>query len=139
MIDSSVVLNKASKVDQHLKRIRKRRELDLDAFLNDIDCQESILFNVQMAIQNCIDLATHVVGDDNLGVPGSTNEIFYLLEDNGYISSDITEKMVAAVGFRNLIVHEYVRVDLRQVYQIAHNEIEDLQEFVKVILNQVGI
>ena len=62
-----------------------------------------------------------------------------MLEDNGYISSDITEKMVAAVGFRNLIVHEYVRVDLRQVYQIAHNEIEDLQEFVQVVLKNAGI
>lgn len=28
------------------------------------------------------------------------------LEDNGYIFADITEKMVAAVGFRNLMVHE---------------------------------
>ncbi len=97
------------------------------------------MFNVQMAIQNCIDLATHVVGDDNLGIPGSTNEIFYLLEDNGYISDDITEKMVAAVGLRNLIVHEYVRVDLKQVYQIAHNEIEDLHEFVQVVLKNAGI
>ena len=139
MIDSNVVLNKASKVDQHLGRIRQKRGLSLDAFLNDIDCQESILFNVQMAIQNCVDIASHVVGDEELGVPGSTNDIFYLLEDNGYLSRDITEKMISAVGFRNLLVHEYGKVDLKQVYEIAHNEIENLQEFVRVVLNHVGI
>lgn len=132
-------MNKASKLDRHLGRIRQKRGLSLDAFLNDIDCQESILFNVQMAIQNCVDIASHVVGDEELGVPGSTNDIFYLLEDNGYLSGDITEKMISAVGFRNLLVHEYGKFDLKQVYEIAHNEIENLQEFVRVVLNHVGI
>lgn len=139
MIERDVVLNKASKVDQHLKRIKDKRKVDINTFLNDLDCQESILFNMQMAIQNCIDIAAHIVGDEELGVPGSTNEIFYLLEDNGYINYDITEKMVAAVGFRNLVVHEYGKVDLKQVYQFAQEEIEGLKKFVHEALKGCSI
>lgn len=139
MIDRNVVLNKASKVDQHLKRIKDKGKVDLNTFLNDLDCQESILFNMQMAIQNCIDIAAHIVGDENLGVPGSTNEIFYMLEDNGYITSVITEKMVGAVGFRNLVVHEYGKIDLKQVYQFAQDEIEDLEKFVQAVLQGCNI
>jgi len=65
-----------------------------------------------MAIQNCLDIAAHIISDENFGVPGSNNEMFYLLEDNGYIKKDLTEKMVKAVGFRNLIVHEYAYIFL---------------------------
>lgn len=53
-----------------------------------------------MAIQKCIDIAAHIISDEGLGVPGSTNQMFYLLEKNGYLHGDITEKMVKSVGFR---------------------------------------
>jgi len=36
-------------------------------------------------------------------------------------------------------MNEYARVELKQVYQIAHNEIEDLHEFVQVVLKNAGI
>ena len=61
MIDKDVILNKANKVDHHLRRIRDKRVVSLEGFLADLDCQESILFNLQMAVQNCIDIAAHII------------------------------------------------------------------------------
>ena len=72
-----------------------------------------------MAVQNCIDIAAHIISEEELGIAGSTNEMFYILQENGYLSPELTENMVAAVGFRNLVVHEYGNIELRQVYQIA--------------------
>ena len=136
MIDRNILLAKAGRVEQHLRRIKEKRIVPLDQFLEDLDCQESILFNMQRAIQSCIDMAAHIISDDNLGVAGSTNEMFYMLQENGYLDSGLTEKMVASVGFRNLIVHEYGNVDLRKVYQIAQKDIEDLEIFLRVILDK---
>jgi len=139
VIDKDVILAKAYKVEHHLRRIKEKREIGLDKFLADLDFQESILFNLQMALQNCIDLAAHIISDEELGVVGSTSEMFYILEENGYIDRGLSENMVAAVGFRNLIVHEYVKIDLKQVYHIAHHNIDDLEHFVKAIVKQSGI
>ena len=136
MIDTSLILAKASKVQGHLGRVREKRSVNLDEFLTDLDRQESILFNLQMAIQNCIDMAGHIISDQELGVAGSTNEMFYMLQEAGYLTPKLTEKMVAAVGFRNLIVHEYKNIDLRKVYQIAHHDIEDLEQYLKAILKK---
>ena len=103
MIDRNILLAKADKVDRHLRRIREKRIVSLDQFLEDLDRQESVLFNVQMAIQNCIDMAAHIISDEDLGVAGSTNEMFYLLQENGYLDPGLTEKMFASVGFRRKI------------------------------------
>jgi len=92
-----------------------------------------------MAIQNCIDIAAHIISDEGFGVPGSTNEMFYLLEENGYMDAELTEKMVSAVGFRNLIVHEYSRVRLKEVLEVAHKNIEDLNEYLRSILARCGL
>ena len=139
MVDKDLILAKASSVKRHLRRIEEKRNIDLNIFLKDIDRQESILFNLQMAIQNCIDIAAHIISDEGLGVPGSTNEMFYLLEENGYLDHDITEKMVKAVGFRNLIVHEYEKIELGQVFEIAVKDIKDLNEYLKSIFRKLGL
>lgn len=139
MVDSDLILAKSSSVKRHLNRVIEKRHTDLQTFLQDIDRQESILFNLQMAIQNCIDIAAHIVSEEGLGVPGSTNEMFYLLEENEYLNNELTEKMVKAVGFRNLIVHEYGKIDLEQVFEVAQEDIKDLNEYLVFLFQRFNL
>jgi uncharacterized protein YutE (UPF0331/DUF86 family) len=92
-----------------------------------------------MAVQNCFDIAAHIISEKGLGVPGSTTEMFYVLGKNGYLDSGLTQKMVKAIGFRNLIVHEYGKIELEQVYEIAQNDINDLNEYLKAIFKKLGL
>ncbi len=138
MVDRDIILAKSSSVKRHLSRVVEKRNTDLKAFLEDIDCQEIILFNIQMAIQNCIDIAAHIISEEGFGVPGSNNEMLYILEEKGYLDIKITEKMVRAIGFRNLIVHEYGKIELKQVFDIAHKYIHDLEDFLKSIFDKLG-
>jgi hypothetical protein len=50
----------------------------------------------------------------------------------------LTEKMIQAVGFRNLIVHEYGKVDLGIVYRAAWEVLEDLRDFMRAVLGRFG-
>ena len=138
MVDKNIILSKIAAVHKHVSRVKIKRDVQEHEFLQDLDRQESILFNLQMAIQNCIDLAAHVVSEKNLGLPGSTNEIFYLLEDQGYIHQDLTERMVKAAGFRNLLVHDYGKIDLKVVFKVSHEDVEDLEEFARVLGDLFG-
>ena len=65
--------------------------------------------------------------------------MFYLLEENGFLHSELTEKIVKAVGFRNLIVHEYAKIDLEQVFEISQKDINDLNEYLKSIFDKLGL
>ena len=138
-MDKDLILAKAGSVKSHLNRVIEKRNVDLDSFIKDIDRQESILFNIQTAVQNCIDIAAHIISEESFGVPGSTTEMLYVLEKNGYLENDLTQKMVKAVGFRNLIVHEYGKIELEQAYEIAQNDINDLNEYLKAIFKKLGL
>jgi uncharacterized protein YutE (UPF0331/DUF86 family) len=111
---------KISALEFHQERIKEKRNVLFETFLKDLDRQESVLFNLQMAVQNCIDMAAHIVSEQQMGLAGSTNELFYLLEEQGIIEPEMTERMVRAVGFRNLLVHEYGKIDLEIVFRAAH-------------------
>ena len=139
MVDPDLIIAKAGSVRSHLHRVSEKCKVDLDSFIKDIDRQESILFNIQTAVQNCIDIAAHIISEEGFGVPGSTTEMFYVLEKNGYLDSSLTQKMLKAVGFRNLIVHEYGKIELEQVYEIAQNDINDLNDYLKTIIKKLGL
>jgi len=139
LVDKDLLLAKASSVKRYIKRIEEKSKIDLDTFLSDIDRQEIVLFNIQMAVQNCIDIAAHIISEEGLGIPGSTSEMFYLLEENAYLDKQITEKMVKAAGLRNLIVHEYAKVEITQIFDIAQKNITDLNAYLKVIFKKAGI
>jgi len=138
-VDKDLILAKAGSIKNHLNRVLEKRNVDLDNFIKDIDRQESILFNIQAAVQNCIDIAAHIISEESFGVPGSITEMLYTLEKNGYLDNDLTQKMVKAVGFRNLIVHEYGKIELEQVYEIAQDDINDLNEYLKAIIKKLGL
>ncbi len=137
MVDRDVILAKTGAVKKYLKRIKNVSNITLQVFLDDINVQDIILFNIQLAVQNCIDIAAHIISTEDMGIPGSTNEMFYFLEENNFINNLLTEKMVKAVGFRNLIVHEYGKLDLKRAYKISQNDINDLDDFLKEILGKI--
>lgn len=139
MVDRDLIIAKAGSVRRHLKRVEEKRSQDVQDFLKDFDCQDIVSFNLQLAIQNSIDIAAHIISEEGMGVPGSFTEMFYLLEENGYLSKELTEKMVRAVGFRNLLVHEYGKIDLKQVHQIANEHIQDLNKYLLSIFAKLGI
>lgn len=139
MVDKDIVLAKTSAAKKHLKRIDNLSQTPVHTFLNDNDVQDIALFNIQMAVQNCIDMAAHIISEAGLGTPGSTNEMFYCLEENGYIDRQLSEKMVKAVGFRNLVVHEYGKLDLKRVHRIIQDDIRDIDEFLKAIIKKTGL
>mgnify|MGYP001826594257 FL=1 len=137
MVDRDLILVKAGLAEKYISRAGKTGKVDLDLFKKDLDCQDIVIFNLQKAIQSCIDMAAHIISDEDLGLPSSTNEMFYLLEENGYLDRDLTDKMVKAVGFRNLTAHEYEKLDLEQVYRVAQKDIHDLHAYIKVILKKI--
>jgi uncharacterized protein YutE (UPF0331/DUF86 family) len=139
LVDKDLLLAKASSVRRHLKRIKEKSKIDLKTFLSDLDRQEIVMFNLQMAIQNCVDIAAHIISEEGFGIPDSISEMFYLLEENRYLDNQLTEKMVKAAGFRNLIVHEYAKIEVKQVFDIAQKDIIDLNEYLKSIIKKLDI
>ena len=139
VVDTDLLLIKAGNVRKYLKRAREKCDHDPAAFLSNRDHQDIVCFNLQMAIQNCIDIAAHVMSDQGTSVPGSVNEMFYFLEENGLVPSELIERMVKAVGFRNLLVHEYGKLDLKEVFEIAHHHSNDLDQFLLSLFEKLGM
>jgi len=129
MVNQSILRRKIGRVEEHLKRIKALPLQPLDSFGKDTITQDVLLFNLTQAIQNCIDIATHIVSDEAWGLPGTQREAFDLLGDNSVISKEQVELLVAMAGFRNRIVHEYEKINMDIVYEVWQKGVKDIESF----------
>jgi uncharacterized protein YutE (UPF0331/DUF86 family) len=136
VVDRNILVAKITAIEKCLGKVKEKRSASIEDFMINEDSQDIVLFNLMQAIQGCVDMAAHIVSDEGYGMAGSMNEFFYLLSGRNIISVDLQEKLISAVGFRNFVVHEYAKLDLNQVYDIATNGIEDLEKFVGVIVRR---
>ncbi|AKS38137.1 hypothetical protein NP92_06160 [Anoxybacillus gonensis] len=132
---NDVILNKVSVIERCMKRIHEEYENN-PKHLENYTKQDSIVLNLQRACEASIDLAMHVVAQKKLGLPQTSRDAFALLEQHGIISSSLSQKMKAMVGFRNIAVHDYQELNLTILQKILDNHLTDFTEFTKAIVRQ---
>ena len=131
-----VVLNKAAIIERCLRRIDEECRDTPDALSNQT-VQDAIVLNLQRACEAAIDLAMHGVRVRRLGIPQDSREAFDLLCRQGLIDVEMTSRMKAMVGFRNIAVHQYQDLDLSILRSILEHRLGDFRAFVAVMLRSI--
>jgi uncharacterized protein YutE (UPF0331/DUF86 family) len=109
-----------------LRRIKDVTDLDPDRLI-DLDAQDIFVLNLQRAIQSSIDLATHVVASEGLGLSDTVRGHFVMLEDAKIISQALSQRMQSMVGFRNIAIHDYQALNIEIFLSITCNSDTGLQ------------
>lgn len=134
-IKKEVVQEKLIKIRRMITRIE---EMDFteEQFDEEVDIQDLLVFRLEQAVEQAIDIATHLVSALRLPRPGKSKELFEALGKVGVVSGEISGAMEKAVGFRNIAVHEYddVKFDVKRVYRDYKNDVRDLKKFCAIVV-----
>jgi len=133
MPDKDVVLAKVAIIQRCLRRIKETTNLDPQRIEN-LDKQDIFILNLQRAVQATIDLATHIIASEGLGLSDSIKDNFTLLEKAQIISKEITHNMESMTGFRNIAIHDYQAIDIKILKSILTKNLKDLEEFYTAVL-----
>ncbi|CBE67975.1 conserved protein of unknown function [Candidatus Methylomirabilis oxygeniifera] len=90
-----------------------------------------------MAIEVCVDIANHIIADRGLRVPATYAETFEVLGEAGLLDTAQREAMIRMCKFRNVIIHDYTRVDPTIVVQILREHLEDFPRFKAAALKWI--
>ena len=113
-----------------------RRVLEIygdDPNLADLLHLDALTLNVERACQAAIDLALHVVAVKHLGMPQSQADAFRLLYEAGEIERELYEQMIAMCGFRNVLVHQYQKLDMDVLHAVASVRWKDFVELCHAV------
>lgn len=130
---TDVILNKAQVIERCLRRVYEEYA-DSPMNLQNITKHDSMILNLQRACEAALDMAMHVVAERRLGLPQSSREAFVLLSQNGILEPELSKRLQAMVGFRNIAVHDYQSVNLAILQGIIENNMADLKQMAEVML-----
>ena len=87
---------------------------------------------LHLTIEATLDMGNHIIADLGLGVVNSYGDIPAIIAKKGYLSPGLEEKWIRMIEFRNTLVHEYIDIDRRIVYDVLQNNIGDFEELKKI-------
>ena len=129
-----VIMNKAASIERCLHRIEEEYAGNDQNLVENQTKQDAIILNLQRACETAIDLAMYVVSQRKLGVPQDSRDAFSLLQTGGILPSDLAQRMQRMVGFRNVAIHEYTRLNLDVVRTIITKQSDDFRTFSSMIV-----
>lgn len=135
MVDRSVVRAKVGAIQVRLHELKIRRAVTGAHLARDKAVQAIILHNYQVAIQACCDLASHIVADQELGIPGTSADLFEILGQAKIIPASLADRFKKHVGLRNLIVHAYDKLNYRTIAESLPQRIQDISRFLKAVVS----
>lgn len=135
---ADVLARKIAKVMDKLQRIAEVGGGSVDLTRQDRSRRDLLAFYLALAVEDCIDIAEHLIAEHGWGAPDSYGEAFRLLAQRGVLSSSLAELMVQAAGMRNAIFHEYEGIDWVRVHA-AVNDLSRVREFIVAIQRFEGL
>lgn len=131
--DISTVIRKLEYLRGEIQTLRGYALWTKSEFLQDEIKRSATERKLHVAIESCIDIARLLVSVNDLRPPRSDEDIFITLESHGIISTKLRKKLVSARGLRNLMVHEYAKIDPKKIFKHLTDDLDDLSDFAKCI------
>lgn len=81
----------------------------------------------QLSLEILLDIGSHVIAQHGLSKPDTYADIFRVLADSDLIADDLYGELEGLAGFRNLLVHDYLRLDSNRVFQLLQEKLPLLE------------
>lgn len=127
-IDRHVIDRHLIALCQALTALRRHAGVSPQQLRADSDLRWIIERGLQLCAQNALDIASHIASATGLDPTTYGSAIDCLVEAN-VLPSPFGERFRAIAGFRNVLVHGYLDVDLDLLTKVLNDSLDDFEAF----------
>jgi uncharacterized protein YutE (UPF0331/DUF86 family) len=133
VIDRDRLLAKLDELDGYLRELRSIAPERFEEYLR-VEKKRACERLVQVLVEAVIDACAVLVVGLRLGLPGEEDDLFEKLARQGVISNPMADNLKRMKGLRNLLVHEYGRINDEIVFDTVRQHLGDFDAFKGEIL-----
>ena len=132
MVKQDVVAARLEKLNAYLQTLNAVQQYDLVRFMEDPFIHGTAERYLHLSIECLLDIGNHLISDRGYRKPATYGEIPEILAEQGVISQDLAARMAGMAAFRNILVHDYLKLDLEKVYKVIQEHMKDLEELAGI-------
>ena len=130
MINPDLVRRKLARLNMYLEKLKPIAEHTFEEYRSDFYMKTSAERLIQLIVECATDVNSHVVLESGLRPPEDYTSSFIRAAEAGLITQALADKLKGSGGMRNIIVHEYMDIDDRKIYEILPTAISDYKEYI---------
>jgi len=128
-LDAVLVRRHLGALDGAVQQLRSHCGRPVEA-LENRDEAWAVERGLQVCVQKCLDVATHLAAAAGRDVPDYASG-FDRLAELGVLPDDFARRFRAVAGFRNVLVHGYLEVDRSLVHRVLNERLGDFELFAR--------
>ncbi len=132
-MDREVIEQKLASLQRCLQRVQAALPADVQELEADFDKQDIVSLNLSRAVQLTVDMGAHLLSQQAGASPTTMGQTFDLLAQQGVLDQGLASRLKKSVGFRNIAVHNYDRINWAIVHSIVKNHLGDFSEFARIM------
>ena len=130
MIKPEFIITMLKTIEQNYIELHRYKNIKADKIAGNRSLQWTIERGLQVTIQAILDIGSHLLADMKANGWKTYKEIPIRLNDLGIITKGLAGKISLMAGPRNILVHEYLEVNPKEIENILRNNLEDFRKFV---------
>lgn len=134
MVDRLLIGRKIAEMETYLRQIKEFSTISLVAYKKDWKTQRVVERTLQITIELCIDIANHLISDKGMRLPTGYADTFMVLMENRVITKNLFRTMEKMAKFRNVIVHQYEKIDPAIVISILRKNLTDFEKYKRAVI-----
>lgn len=138
MVDPLRVRTLLDRLAAEVEALRRLGARSTGELLADEDLLAAVKYRFIIAIEVCIDVGRHVIASEGLRAPLDYADVFAVLADADLVDPAIAADLRDTARFRNLLVHNYTKVDDARVVEILRERVDDLALFRTALARAAG-
>ena len=139
MVDKNLILRKLSELENYHSQLEEYKRITLEDYRDDWKAQRIIERTLHLMIEICVDISHHIISEKKYRVPTGYSDTFSVLFEQGMVDEKLFNILQKMTKFRNILVHNYEKVDPGIVISILKNNLKDFLLFrdatVKILKN----
>jgi uncharacterized protein YutE (UPF0331/DUF86 family) len=132
MLDQQVIEQHLLNMEDALANLARYENLSVEELEDDLSLVWIVERGLQILIQNALDIGAHILAADIRNDWDDYAEIILKLGQHGIIPKDFSKRIQGMAGLRNILVHEYIRVDVAKLHGFL-SQLKDYVEFMSHI------
>lgn len=139
MSNLNVIETKISHIQKYLNLLERYKKYSREEIEQNPDIKGALERYIYLATQATLDLGEAIIAFREFRKPGTYSEVFYILDEEEFISKDLSEKLVNMTRFRNIIAHDYEKADFGILYDALQNRLVDIDKFLEVVKEKLNL
>lgn len=134
MIDRRMIQERLDYIERMLGHLQQYQGLTLSELQADERSYHAALYELQTCLEAVTDIGNHLVAALSLRKPEDRGDTMRILAAEGFVEQELAERLVAAIGMRNPIVHGYLQPLASIVHKTIEQDLGDIEAFCRAVL-----